>query len=105
MHDPMSQAAIRRIAEGDTSNEAICQLLHCILVCNQTNAERIMEILQSIDTLKRNYDNCPARFHETAEEPAERTHWTVLAKYGLWALLALLVIVAAALGVSLPFIN
>ncbi|MBQ9693892.1 MAG: hypothetical protein IJV69_03970 [Kiritimatiellae bacterium] len=111
MHDKFSQAAISRVANGDHSNEAICQLLTCVLMCNQTTSERVQEVLQEIQIIKRNYEICPARQgHLPSDDGTKPTntksvHWSVLVKYGLWVLLTLLVLLAAALGVSLPFIN
>lgn len=110
MHDSMSQAVIKRVVDGDHSNEAISQLLIVMLHCQQRTTEKTQEIIQKIDQLQLNYNNCPGRQSQTKSRPDSPTttpkvHWSVLLKYGLWVLLTLLVLLAAALGVSLPFIN
>lgn len=103
MHDPMSQAVIKRVVDGDHSNEAISQLLIVMINCQQRTTEKTQEIIQKIDQLQLNYNNCPGR--QALEKAVKGVHWSVLMKYGLWVLLALLALLAAALGVSLPFIQ
>lgn len=103
MHDPMSQAVIKRVVDGDHSNEAISQLLIVMIHCQQSTTEKTQEILQEIGKLQQNYNNCPGR--QVLERAAKRVHWSVLMKYGLLVLLALLALLGAALGVSLPFIQ
>lgn len=103
MHDPVSQAVIKRVVDGDHSNEAIAQLLIVMLHCQQSTTEKSQEIIQKIDQLQQNYNNCPGR--QVLEKAAKRVHWSVLMKYGLWVLLAFLALLAAALGVSLPFLS
>ena len=103
MHDPMSQAVIKRVVDGDHSNEAISQLLIVMIHCQQSTTEKTQEILQAIGKLQQNYNNCPGR--QVLERAAKRVHWSVLMKYGLLVLLALLALLGAALGVSLPFIQ
>ena len=99
----MSQAVIKRVVDGDHSNEAISQLLIVMLHCQQRTTEKTQEIIQKIDQIQQNYNNCPGR--QVLERAAKGVQWSVLMKYGLWVLLALLALLAAALGVSLPFLS
>lgn len=99
----MSQAVIKRVVDGDHSNEAISQLLIVMIHCQQRTTEKTQEILQAISQMQQNYNNCPGR--QVLEKAAKRVHWSVLMKYGLWVLLAFLALLAAALGVSLPFLS
>ncbi len=103
MHDPVSQSVIKRVVDGDHSNEAISQLLIVMLHCQQRTTEKTQEIIQKIDQIQANYNNCPGR--QVLEKAAKRVHWSVLMKYGLWVLLGFLALLAAALGVSLPFLS
>lgn len=111
MHDPVSQAVIKRVVDGDHSNEAIAQLLIVMLHCQQSTTEKTQEIIQKIDQLQLNYNNCPGRQSQTKSLPNSPTsatpkvHWSVLLKYGLWVLLGFLAILAATLGISLPFLT
>ena len=109
MHDPTSQAVIKRVVDGDHSNEAISQLLIVMLHCQQRTTEKTQEIIQKIDQLQLNYNNCPGRQSQTKSLPdpptTPKVHWSVLLKYGLLVLLGFLALLAAALGVSLPFIQ
>ncbi len=110
MHDPVSQAVIKRVVDGDHCNEAIAQLLIVMLHCQQSTTEKTQEIIQKIDQLQVNYNNCPGRQSQTKSLPDSPTttpkvHWSVLLKYGLWVLLVFLAILAATLGISLPFLT
>ena len=103
MHDPVSQAVIKRVVDGDHSNEAISQLLIVMIHCQQSTTEKMQEVLQEIGKIQVNYNNCPGR--QALEKAAKGVHWSVLMKYGLWVLLGFLTILAAALGISLPFLT
>lgn len=100
MHDPASQAAIRRVASGDHSLEAIAQLLTVMVVCQTSTREDVADIKATVATLAANYANCPARRETKA---GRRVSLGELAKLALWCLLGLIVLLAAALGVTLPF--
>ena len=99
MHDPASQAAIQRVTKGDHSPEAIAQLLMAMVICQTATREDVADIKASVATLAINYANCPAR------RGSRRGHISIgaLAKLTLWCLLGLIAILAAVLGVHLPF--
>lgn len=101
MHDPASQAAIRRVANGDHSLEAIAQLLTVMVVCQASTREDVADIKETVATLAANYANCPAR----RDTKGSRHGLGELVKLALLCVLGLIVLLAAALGVSLPFIG
>lgn len=102
MKDPVSQAAIRRVANGDHSMEAFAQLLMALVMCQTSTREDVAAIKTTVQALATNYANCPARQDATRDEHPRAGSNIRLA---LLCVLGLIVLLAAALGVSLPFIG
>lgn len=99
MKDPTSQAAIRRVSNGDHSPEAIAQLLLVLAICQTKTSDAVEGIKASVDTLAANQAACPARVGAAARQPLPGG----ILRLTLWCILGLIILLAAALGVSLPF--
>ena len=101
MHSPAARASVERVAGGDHSLDAIAQLLICLSECFESQSRKIDVIQEAVQKQLNLYDTCPAR-QQLSKPEAQHSikSWMPVIKIVLGIVYALVLILAAVLGVK-----
>jgi hypothetical protein len=101
MHSPAAKASVERVASGDHSLDAIAQLLICLSECFESQSRKMDDIRAKIGAVERLYQDCPARQQPSKSEAQHSIKsWLPILKIVLGIVYALVLILAAVLGVK-----
>lgn len=101
MHSPAARASVERVASGDHSLDAIAQLLICLSECFESQSRKIDVIQETVQKQVNLYDTCPARQQPSKSEAQHSIKsWLPILKIVLGIVYALVLILAAVLGVK-----
>lgn len=100
MHSPAARASVERVASGDHSLDAIAQLLICLSECFESQSRKMDDIRAKIGAVERLYQDCPARQPSKSEAQHSIKSWLPILKIVLGIVYALVLILAAVLGVK-----
>jgi hypothetical protein len=100
MHSPAAKASVERVASGDHSLDAIAQLLICLSECFESQSRKMDDIRAKIGAVERLYQECPGRKSSSAETQHSIKSWMPVLKIVLGIVYALVLILAAVLGVK-----
>lgn len=104
MHSPAARASVERVASGDHSLDAIAQLLICLSECFESQSRKIDAIQTSVQKQITLYDSCPARQPSKPEALHTIKSWMPIIKIVLGIVYALVLIIAAVLGVKVAML-